>query len=129
MAGNSAIGFERAQLELVEVNHFAAAAITAFDQHSSHGLERIRGLRKFDAPEVHRRIGQLDAVEIAFLLAAKLAYNSHLALPVRLGGRPALETDLLLGSEFPLEDDDRTGAVNQKRPGGFFEFLALAINT
>lgn len=56
-------GFE---LELVEINDFAALAETAFHQHAGEGFVRLGRRREFDVPEVRANVEHVNGVKEAF---------------------------------------------------------------
>ena len=99
MARDSAIRFKRAQLQLVQVHDFAAAAVAAFEQHARDGFG---GFGNHGNRTDHRSMdgfGHLDAVKVAVLLPTELADHADLAFAMRLVRRPALEVDELLGRQ------------------------------
>ena len=123
------VGLEAAQLQLVQIHHFAHPAIGAFQQHARHSLFGFRHRRKFDSPDIGRGIDDLDAVKISILLAPKLPHHPRHSLAVRLGRRLPLHLDVLIGLQLPLQHDHRASAIDQQCPGRLLEFAPLTIRS
>src|SRR5271169_5411550 len=87
MPRDASIGFESAELKLIQVSHFARPAVIAFEQHSRHSFRGIRDGGKFHSPQIGPGIEYLDAIEVAFFFTSELSHHPDVALPLRFAWR------------------------------------------
>src|SRR3984885_16100241 len=119
---------EAAQFELVEVNDFAGAAISAFKQHTRDSVLRFRDVRKFDSPDVVFGLENFHAVDVAFFLTTELADDADMTLAVLFRRGQAADQNVRIGREIAVEQDDRAGAINLHGACGLREVLVVAIS-
>ena len=118
---------EAAQFELVEVNDFAGAAISAFKQHARDSFLRFRDVRKFDGPDVVFGLENFHPVDEAFFLTTKLADDADMTLAVLFCRGQAADENLRIGMEIAVQQDDRAGTINLHGACGLRKVLVVDI--
>ncbi len=128
--------FEGFQLDLVEIDNFAALAEAAFHEKAREGLFGFVRGGEVDAPEVSARIKKMDGVEevIRRILVDFGEDAGASVLPV-VAVEKAAEVELLAGGELFGEAEDaavaadeqgfgrlREGGAGWRNPGGLHRY-------
>src|SRR5713101_10046894 len=114
--------FEGFQLQLVEIDDFAALAKTAFHQEAGEGFFALVQRRKFDVPEVGAGIENVDGVNkvVRRVLVDFRDDAGAGALPV-VAILVAAEVQLLAGGKFFVQAHDAAIAADEQCFGGVLD--------
>ena len=118
--------FKRFQLELVEIDDFAALAEAALHEEAREGFLGLVKGGEVDIPEFGARVDEMDGVEkmigrilIDFGDDASAGGFPHVAIEV------AAEVEFLAHGKFFGEADDAAIAADEQRFGGFGDSAAV----
>ena len=125
-AGDALADFERFQLQLVEIDDFAALAEAAFHEETSEGFVGFVRGGEVDVPKVRARLDEMNGIEemIGRVLVDFGDDAGATGFPI-VAFEMAAQVEFLTHGEFFGEADDAAIAADKQGFGGFPKGLAV----
>jgi hypothetical protein len=126
VAGDTFADFERLELELVEIDDFAALAEAAFHEETSEGFLGFVREREVDVPKVGARVDEMNGVEeMIGRVLVDFSDDAGASVFPDVAIKMATEVELLAGGKFFGQAQDAAIAADEHGFGGLGESAAI----
>ena len=129
VAGDTFADFERFELQLVEIDDFAALAEAAFHEETGEGFVGFVRGREVDVPKVGARVGEMDGVEeMIGRVLVDFGDDAGASIFPNVAIEMAAEVELVAHGKFFSQAQDAAIAADEHGFGSLRESLAVERN-